>query len=289
MDNYNSMEEERRKFFNELINSLVKDIDVTFPEYSLITRKTMTTMTHEDIYNYCQLIFRERKDYLLSKNVEIFSISSSVSTEFFPGVSFRFLWNFKDITDKTREMIWSYLTAIYYTIDTCESFDAENFEKILNDFKSFTDLPDIESTLFNGKLGGIAREMVSEMHESLTSELDTKDMKSPNDVINFLLKDPSKLMNMVKKIGNTLEKKMSDNELDREDLMNEATNLMKSMPDMGNMLGKLSKGGNAMDIEQMANELMSEFAQSPPANIMNDASKGTSNSAHKKKNKKSKK
>jgi len=69
------------------------------------------------------------------------------------------------------------------------------------------------------------------------------------DVFSKLMKNPSKLMGLVKTVGDKLDSKLKSGELKESEMIQEATeimNKMKNMPGMGNiqsMLSKMSMGG----------------------------------------------
>jgi hypothetical protein len=66
------------------------------------------------------------------------------------------------------------------------------------------------------------------------------------DVFNKLIKNPSKLMNLVKDVGGKLDSRIKSGEIKESELMEEASELMnkmKNMPGMGNIQSMLSKMG----------------------------------------------
>jgi hypothetical protein len=98
--------------------------------------------------------------------------------------------------------------------------------------------------MLDGKLGQLAREIAEETAADLNMDFDnTTDMK---DVFQKLVKNPTKLMGLVKSVGDKLDKKMKSGEIKESELMKEATdimNKMKNMPGMGNIQSMLSKMG----------------------------------------------
>ena len=102
-------------------------------------------------------------------------------------------------------------------------------------------MPDISKlqehlkTLFDGKIGKLAKEMAEEISEEFSDLLgkDGTDIKNPQDVIKKLMKDPSKMMNLMKTVGSKLDNKMKSGEISREELMKEASEMMDKMKDMG--------------------------------------------------------
>lgn len=98
--------------------------------------------------------------------------------------------------------------------------------------------------LMNGKIGALAKEIAEETAKDLDIDFDNvTDMKS---VFGKLFKNPSKLMNIVKKIGSKLDTKMKSGDIKESELMEEATNMMKdmqNMPGMENIQQMLSQFG----------------------------------------------
>ena len=111
--------------------------------------------------------------------------------------------------------------------------------------------------MLDGKLGQLAREIAEETAADLNMDFEnTTDMK---DVFQKLVKNPTKLMGLVKTVGDKLDKKMKSGEIKESELMKEATdimNKMKNMPGMGNIQSMLSKmglggGGGKMNMGAM--------------------------------------
>jgi hypothetical protein len=108
-------------------------------------------------------------------------------------------------------------------------------------FPKMSGLPDIKNihehlkTLFEGKIGKLAKEMAEEISEEFKTELGdgTENIKNTQDAIKHLMKDPTKLMGLMKKVGNKLDSKMESGEISREELMKEAQGLLGKMKDMG--------------------------------------------------------
>ncbi|MGA1048555.1 MAG: hypothetical protein ACO3UU_11110, partial [Minisyncoccia bacterium] len=190
-----------------------------------------------------------------------------------------------DISDKTRDTIWKYLQlmlfAVVGTLDNKDAFGdtAKLFEAINGDeFKSKlqetlsqmqglfdtsgnlaenlgeglnpSDLPNAEEInnhitgMLDGKLGQLAREIAEETAANLNMDFEgATDMK---DVFNTLMKNPTKLMGLVKTVGDKLDSKIKSGELKESEMIQEATELMnkmKGMPGMGNIQSMLSKMG----------------------------------------------
>jgi len=242
------------------------------------------------LFDFCQKKFPSRFFEILYQNEDMFKDDSTLDTEFLPHIHFKTLWKL-DISQKTRETIWKYLQLILFciigTIENREAFGdtAKLFEAInADDFKdklqetlsqmqdlfnmtgdeecpeltpniNMDNLPKAEdinehiSGLLDGKLGKLAKEIAEETAADLNLDLEgITDMK---DVFNKLIKNPSKLMNLVKDVGGKLDSRIKSGEIKESELMEEASELMnkmKNMPGMGNiqsMLSKMGMGGMA--------------------------------------------
>jgi hypothetical protein len=91
-------------------------------------------------------------------------------------------------------------------------------------------------TLLEGKLGKLAKEFTDEFTTDLKDFFDENDalnMKSSKDVLMKLIKDPQKMMLILKKITSKLQDKMKRGEISQEELMGEMAGLMEKMKDMG--------------------------------------------------------
>jgi hypothetical protein len=108
-------------------------------------------------------------------------------------------------------------------------------------FPKMNGLPDIKNihehlkSLFEGKIGKLAKEMAEEISEEFKTELDVdaENINNTQDAIKHLMKDPKKLMDLMKKVGNKLDTKMQNGEISRDELMKEAQGLLGKMKDMG--------------------------------------------------------
>tara|TARA_Y100000816_G_C26078458_1_gene568053 strand:- start:1027 stop:1791 length:765 start_codon:yes stop_codon:yes gene_type:complete len=120
--------------------------------------------------------------------------------------------------------------------------------------------------LLDGSLGKLAHEIAEETAKDL--ETDMGDAKSVGDVFQKLFKDPSKLMNMVKKVGSKLDEKIKSGEIKESELMKEASELMTkmtNMPGMKNMEKVFSKMGIPMGKNSKIN--MNAFQSNMRQNI----------------------
>jgi hypothetical protein len=269
-----------KEFVNDIVNTFPEYQGLIFKWYKeedfQITDESSTY-----IFNYCVSVYPERFFEILYQNNELFSSESKLNTEFLPGISFRYLWSC-NISDKTRETIWKYLQLILISLigsikdksvfgETSKLLDnineedfknkleetlnniqnmfseSKNVEKPENDFKLPTsdDLHSHLSTMLNGKLGGLAKEIAEETVNdfNINTEMDTND---PQEIFKKLFSEPEKLMNLVKTVGSKLDSKMKSGDLNQSELFSEATEMiqnMKNIPGMGNIQEMMDKMG----------------------------------------------
>ena len=228
--------------------------------------------------NHCQNVYPERFFDILYKNEDIFKKDSEANTHFLPNVDFKELWNLDGVTNNTKETIWKYLQLIVFNVienvedksvfGECEKlFEAINedefktkLESTISDLENIFDLsssdlsqnnvdtsnnfqmPNSEdihnhiSGLLQGKLGKLATEITEETVQEL--DIDLSNVSTGNEMFEKLFKNPTKLMQIVKKVGSKLDSKMKSGEINEKELMSEATELMKQMKDMPGM-GKM--------------------------------------------------
>ena len=222
---------------------------------------------------------------ILYQNEDIFKEESEIDTEFLPQIHFKNLWQ-SDISPKTKETIWKYLQLILFSVvgsldnkdafgDTAKMFEAINEDEFKNKLQETlsqiqglfdmsggniptnldaglnpNDLPDAEKInehitgMLDGKIGQLAREIAEDTAANLNMDFENStDMK---DIFTKLMKNPTKLMDLVKTVGNKLDTKLKSGELKESEMIQEATeimNKMKNMPGMGNIQSMLNKMG----------------------------------------------
>jgi hypothetical protein len=105
-------------------------------------------------------------------------------------------------------------------------------------------------SVFNGKIGSLAKEMAEEISGEFADLLgtDAGNAENPQDVIKNLMKNPKKIMDLMKTVGGKLDAKMKSGEISREEIMKEAGDLINQMKGAGgndelnNMFKKMAKG-----------------------------------------------
>lgn len=208
--------------------------------------------------------------HIISENPALFEKECLI----LPGVDFHLLWK-EDLTEKTRATIWKYLKLLLVMV-TMKSSDKEAFggvdfnmfqspemkakmEDAMKDVHEFftnpgkmpsaDDLNDHLKGLMGGKIGALAKEITEETMGGNTPES-----------IQGMLKDPSKMMGLVSKVGDTIERKIKAGDIKESELLEEATAMlekMKTMPGMGGLQDMFSKmaGGGKVDLKGMQSKL----------------------------------
>ena len=236
------------------------------------------------LFSFCQKKFPPRFFEILYQTDEMFKVDSDIDTEFLPHIHFKNLWQF-DISQKTRDTIWKYLQLILFSIvgslenrdafgDSAKLFEAINqddfknkLEETLSQMQGLFDMPegtpnsdasfnmpegmpnadDIHSHIngmLDGQLGKLAKEIAEETAANLN--IDMENVTDMKDVFSNLVKNPTKLMGLVKSVGDKLDSRIKSGEIKESELISEATdimNKMKNMPGMENIQSMLGKMG----------------------------------------------
>jgi hypothetical protein len=111
---------------------------------------------------------------------------------------------------------------------------AFDFEKMKKEMPKPEELHEHLKGLFDGKIGKLAKEMAEEISNDISGIFGEEDgeIRTTQDVIQKLMKDPKKMMGIVKTVGDKLNQKMSQGEISQDDLMKEATELFGKMKGM---------------------------------------------------------
>ena len=271
------MDKTKTQDFEKVIREFLASIDDVFPEFKGITT-SVVEMKNEELFEYCKKIYPERFFDILYQNEDIFN-DDEIDTKFIPGLDFKDIWKLNDVSENTKNTIWKYLQLIVFSVvsnidnensfgDTAKLFEAinedsfkekleETLEKIqetfadndnenLNneDIPNSNDLHEHIQGMLNGKIGQLANEIAEETAKEL--DLNMEDAESANEIFSKVIKNPKKLMSLVKSIGTKLEDKIKSGEIKESELMSEASEMMKqmkNMPGMGNLGQMMSSMG----------------------------------------------
>jgi hypothetical protein len=165
--------------FTKIMTDFVRDMNSSFPELSMIINKWWQNGENIDyVYNYCLKVYPDKFVDILYKSDELFN--QSQHTEFLPGVSFSHIWNYNDISDKNREMIWNYLQMVMISIigdirqQNLESSTIDEEETIKN---TTLDLYEKFNTdEFNIKL----KETITSLQETLENNNNNNTLETPS-------------------------------------------------------------------------------------------------------------
>jgi hypothetical protein len=109
-------------------------------------------------------------------------------------------------------------------------------------FDNLPDPADLHEKLkgmFDGKIGNLAKELAEELTDDFMGILDEDDQadmktaKNTGDVLKKLMKNPGKIMELMKTVGNKLKNKMNSGDISQEEIMKEASEMIGKMKDLG--------------------------------------------------------
>lgn len=193
----------------------------------------ITEKTRETIWKYLQLI--------------MFSVVGSIHNKDAFGDSAKLFEainqdEFKSKLEETLEQ----MQDLFQNMGT----DQEKKEKDDHESKEGFTMPNAEnihehiSGMLDGKLGKLAKEIAEETAADLN--MDMENVTNMQDVFQKMMKNPTKLMGLVKNVGDKLDSRLKSGEIKESELMSEAAeimNRMKNMPGMDNIQAMLSKMG----------------------------------------------
>lgn len=119
--------------------------------------------------------------------------------------------------------------------------DGQSFENIFKNMPNMEGMPDLSNlqntlkTLFEGKIGTLAKEMAEEIADEFKDVLgDVGDTNvNPQDVLKKLMKNPAKISGLMKKVSAKLDEKMKNGSISKDEIMREAGDMMNKMKEMG--------------------------------------------------------
>ena len=121
--------------------------------------------------------------------------------------------------------------------DKDESPKMEEFNNMFDsNIPNPDDLNEHLKGLFGGKIGTLAKELADELSDDIMNMFgkdETEDVKSTEDVLKKIMKDPAKMMGLLKKVSTKLDKKMKNGDINQSDIMKEASEIMGKMKEMG--------------------------------------------------------
>lgn len=251
--------------FFKIITDFANDICRVFPEYNsiinkyILSEKEKTDDNKLKLYNFVGKVIIQNKEYILSKNEELFlnTDENILNTEFLPRIVFSHIWD-GDISEITKTTIWKYLTLLFVTISKQQGGGKEEIDLdeilsgILDEPETETqiseetsqsqeqttpqhqqipgigELPEQFQSMMGGSLGKLAMELAQE------TSLEGIENKGTMD-----------LFSMMGKIGSKIENKLKSGELSESSLLEESMGLINSMGGANNIQSMMNmfKGG----------------------------------------------
>lgn len=257
-------DESKSESFYKIIRDFTVDLIRTFPELKdngLISEDLIQILEGNEcdtVFEYCKMTYPSHFFNILYKNEDMFNSEILL----LPGIDFSVLWK-SNISDNTKNVMWKYLQLILFSVisetgnaesfgDAAKLFEAINEEefsaKIEETFNEFTklcsdvsgisaeDLPNQEEVenhlkgIFSGKIGTLAKDIAEEVASELNIE--EEGITDVKDVFKKLIKNPQKLMDLAKKVGEKLDTKIKSGEIKESELLEEASKFMGNMKNM---------------------------------------------------------
>jgi hypothetical protein len=192
----------------------------------------ITQKTRDTIWKYLQLI--------------MFSVVGSIHNKDAFGDSAKLFEAINQEEFKTKlEETLEQMQDLFKNMDSNNSDGSES-----DSSKEGFNMPNAEnihehiSGMLDGKLGKLAKEIAEETAADLN--MDMENVTDMQDVFQKMMKNPTKLMGLVKNVGDKLDSRLKSGEIKESELMSEAADLMnrmKNMPGMDNIQSMLSKMG----------------------------------------------
>ena len=214
----------------------------------LFNSEGVSEQIKQTIWKYLQLILFSVVGNVKDKNV--FGDTANL----FEGI------NENDLEEKMKETMDN-IGDFFKNMGLDENMEMEesNDEKEEFKFDKMEGIPDMGNLhehlkgLFDGKIGKLAKELAEELSQDLPSMMDISgdDATSTQDILKNMIKNPKKMMNMIKTVGDKIKTKMDDGEISKEELMSEASGILSKMKEMGgtsefNKMFKKFAGGMGM-------------------------------------------
>lgn len=218
-----------------------------------------------------------------NENDESFDISNNIfekMAEMFGDMSGNPMGENGEIPEEMKEMFEKMKKEMEEEAKNSTNTDGEesSTNKSKNPFASFLDpekMGDHLSSLMGGKIGSMAKEIAEEATKEFSKEYGEV---SQDDIIKEMMKNPAKILNLVKNIGGKLEEKIKSGEYKESELMEEAQELMGKMKDMPGLkqmmssmgLNGMGGSGGKFDFKNMANHMKQNMREAKQKEAMRE-------------------
>jgi hypothetical protein len=285
--------------FNKLFIDFVKDLNTTYPELRPILEENFKTITLKDS-QYCDHFMdcigtdENRIRFISEKNDDLFK------SELFllKGIDFHNLWK-RNISGKTREIMWQYIQSMYLTGNTIRlKFDS--IQSLVNNFYSMIESSNDDEAL--KEIDTQAQQMYEMINNLNQSQETTADESSQSDGtstnasgdqnVEDMLKN-SKIGKLATKLTSTLDLEGMGLNVNQETLQgatgigdilknvmgNDPSKMVKLFKSVGDEIQNQMSSGEFTqeDILKETQELMSNASGNPMLkNMMKSLGKGGS-------------
>jgi hypothetical protein len=221
----------------------------------------VTDKTKQSIWKYLQLLLFTIVQKIDNKNVfgETMNIFDGIDEEHLQeklqetmsGIS-EF---FSKMAEETTEPFTNTCDSDNTTSNANENEESRNFNFTPPDFSNMPNPENMHEhlkSLFDGKIGKLAKEMAEEITNDIGGifgENGQNDINSVQDVLKTLLKNPKKMMDLMKNVGDKLNRKMQSGDISQEELMKEASEIFN----------KMKADGNGADFNEMMKKMMKQM------------------------------
>ena len=220
--------------------------------FVLLWKENISDKTRETIWKYLQLLLFTIVSSISDGNSfgDTAKLFEAINEEDFKGKLEETISQMHELFGKNMEADMNKAReADTDGADTTDASDAnqDQSEKSginLDDLPNPSDIHEHVTNMMNGKLGKLAREIAEETAADLN--INMENAESINDVFKRLIKNPTKLLSLVKNVGSKLDEKLKSGDMKESELLEEASELMKkmkNMPGMGDLQSMLSKMG----------------------------------------------
>jgi hypothetical protein len=210
--------------------------------------ENVSTTTHQTIWKYLQVLLLSAIGSVKDKT------NFGDAMNIFDGVSEEEL---QDKLKETIDSLGSFFKASGLDSDDDDDEAPEGVPLNTSDEAGANNMPDFDAfsksfnfenmsgsaedlhghlkNLFDGKIGSLAKEMAEEIAKDLGSLLgdDGEQITSTQDFLKKMIRNPKKLMELMKSVSSRLSDKMKSGDISQEELMKEASEWMGKMKDMG--------------------------------------------------------
>tara|TARA_Y100000992_G_scaffold92937_1_gene59808 strand:+ start:1276 stop:2427 length:1152 start_codon:yes stop_codon:yes gene_type:complete len=205
---------------------------------TIFNDNTVSDSTKKTIWKYLQLI--------------LFSIVNNIKDKTDFGESMNIFSGIEE--DVLQEKLQETMEGINDFFTKSQDDSSSNDDNETPNMPNFPNMPDIDSmkdhlsSLFNGKIGSLAKEMAEEISDEFIDIMGDSQNMDTKDILKNVMKNPKKIMELMKKVTTKLEEKMKSGNISRDEIMKEASEIMGKMKDMGggdqfnDLMKNLTKG-----------------------------------------------